>query len=371
MSLHCSRRRASSQTARLAHVVTRSLLETTSSPARSRLPRIGVCALNPHAGEQSLFGDEEVRIIRPGGRARDRRRGWICTAPSRLTHFCHEQRPVNSMRLSPCIMTRDTSRSNCWGMHQAVNITLGLPVIRTSVAHGTAYDVAWKGQARCESMMEAIRVAAQLVDRKHLLDWHASPLARSARQSRSLAFALHRSPQPSDVLVGAFIDLLRVIRTVVEQTGAQIGAKADVKQFPRDHDLPVCPRVGISIAPTRFGSTKCHRETTESPDHGPRSMSRRAADGVAASTGRPAHPPESPARCSGSRFASMAGFHRPSRLHTGSCPTVVVAWGHQTRNACRGRPTVWAIRPRPSTTWVEAEHRTGQFGWPHRAVAAD
>ena len=45
------------------------------------------------------------------------------------------------------------------GMHQAVNITLGLPVIRTSVAHGTAYDLAWQGHARCESMVEAIRVA--------------------------------------------------------------------------------------------------------------------------------------------------------------------------------------------------------------------
>ena len=50
------------ETARLAHVVTRCLLDSTGSPTA---PRIGVCALNPHAGEQSLFGDEELRIIRP------------------------------------------------------------------------------------------------------------------------------------------------------------------------------------------------------------------------------------------------------------------------------------------------------------------
>jgi 4-hydroxythreonine-4-phosphate dehydrogenase len=61
------------------------------------------------------------------------------------------------------------------GMHQAVNITLGLPVIRTSVAHGTAYDLAWQGHARCESMVEAIRVAAKLVDCRNQLRWYPEP----------------------------------------------------------------------------------------------------------------------------------------------------------------------------------------------------
>jgi len=48
-------------------------------------------------------------------------------------------------------------------MHRAVNVTLGLPIVRTSVAHGTAFDVAWQGRARSTSMVEAIRVACQLV----------------------------------------------------------------------------------------------------------------------------------------------------------------------------------------------------------------
>ena len=48
------------------------------------------------------------------------------------------------------------------GMHRAVNVTLGLPIIRTSVAHGTAFDIAWKRQAETGSMIEAIRVAARL-----------------------------------------------------------------------------------------------------------------------------------------------------------------------------------------------------------------
>ena len=57
------------------------------------------------------------------------------------------------------------------GMHRAVNITLGLPVIRTSVAHGTAFDLAWQGRARSDSMIEAIRVATQLVECKSHLRW--------------------------------------------------------------------------------------------------------------------------------------------------------------------------------------------------------
>ena len=53
------------------------------------------------------------------------------------------------------------------GMHRAVNITLGLPIIRTSVAHGTAFDIAWKRRAETGSMLEAIRIASRLaVDRE-------------------------------------------------------------------------------------------------------------------------------------------------------------------------------------------------------------
>ena len=48
------------------------------------------------------------------------------------------------------------------GMHRAVNVTLGLPIIRTSVAHGTAFDIAWRGRAEAGSMIEALRVASRL-----------------------------------------------------------------------------------------------------------------------------------------------------------------------------------------------------------------
>lgn len=52
------------------------------------------------------------------------------------------------------------------GMHRAVNVTLGLPVVRTSVAHGTAFDLAWRGEAETSSMVEAIRVAALLANQR-------------------------------------------------------------------------------------------------------------------------------------------------------------------------------------------------------------
>ena len=52
------------------------------------------------------------------------------------------------------------------GMHRAVNVTLGLPIVRTSVAHGTAFDLAWQGRAETSSMIEAIRVAAGLAAAK-------------------------------------------------------------------------------------------------------------------------------------------------------------------------------------------------------------
>ena len=59
-------------------------------------------------------------------------------------------------------------------MHQAVNITLGLPVIRTSVAHGTAYDRAWQGTASGDSMVSAIETAARLVACRQRLTWQVS-----------------------------------------------------------------------------------------------------------------------------------------------------------------------------------------------------
>ena len=126
-----------------------------------RPPRLAVAALNPHAGDGGLFGDEEARLIRPAVAAAqaagiDASGPWpIDTLFLRAQHgefdgvvaMYHDQGHIALKLLS--------------GLH-AVNISVGLPLVRTSVAHGTAYDIAWRGVADAEGMVEAARVAARL-----------------------------------------------------------------------------------------------------------------------------------------------------------------------------------------------------------------
>jgi 4-hydroxythreonine-4-phosphate dehydrogenase len=124
-------------------------------------PRIGVCSLNPHGGEGGLFGDEELRIIRPAVE-RGLAEGLRLEGPL----------PTDTLMVRACAgrfdavvaMYHDQGHIalKLLGMHRAVNVTLGLPIIRTSVAHGTAFDIAWKRQAETGSMIEALRVASRL-----------------------------------------------------------------------------------------------------------------------------------------------------------------------------------------------------------------
>lgn len=131
------------------------LLDTDNSP------RIGVCALNPHAGEEGLFGDEERTIIRP---AVDRARAAGLDARGPLPTDTLMVRARDGEFDAVVAMYHDQGHIalKLLGMHRAVNITLGLPIVRTSVAHGTAFDLAWRGRAETSSMVEAIRVAAGL-----------------------------------------------------------------------------------------------------------------------------------------------------------------------------------------------------------------
>lgn len=130
-----------------------------------RRPRIGVAALNPHAGEHGLFGDEERRVILPACR-RARAVGIAASDPlpadtlfgkaargayDGVVAMYHDQGliPLKLLAFGRC-----------------VNLTVGLPIIRTSVDHGTAYDIAGKGVADPGSMVEAIKLAAQLAARR-------------------------------------------------------------------------------------------------------------------------------------------------------------------------------------------------------------
>ncbi|MDR2756242.1 MAG: 4-hydroxythreonine-4-phosphate dehydrogenase PdxA [Planctomycetaceae bacterium] len=126
-----------------------------------RRPRIGVCSLNPHAGEDGLFGTEEIQIIRPAIQQAFLE-GLDIKGP-----FPADTIMVNAQKGffdAVVAMFHDQGHIalKLLGMHRAVNITLGLPIIRTSVAHGTAFDKAWQGIAETGSLLEACRIAAKL-----------------------------------------------------------------------------------------------------------------------------------------------------------------------------------------------------------------
>ena len=124
-------------------------------------PRTGVCALNPHAGEEGLFGDEEATVIGPAVKAA-LGQGNQVTGP--LPADTLMQRACRGEFDSVVAMYHDQGHIalKLLGFESAVNVTLGLPIIRTSPSHGTAFDIAWQGTARLEGMTEAIRVAAKL-----------------------------------------------------------------------------------------------------------------------------------------------------------------------------------------------------------------
>jgi 4-hydroxythreonine-4-phosphate dehydrogenase len=141
------------------------LLDRLLTRMLGRRPRLGIAALNPHASDGGLFGDEEVTIIAPAVRAAheqglDASGPWPCdTLFVRARHgafdgivaMYHDQGHIALKLL---------------GKGQAVNISAGLPIVRTSVAHGTAYDIAGRGIADAGSLIEATRVAALLARTK-------------------------------------------------------------------------------------------------------------------------------------------------------------------------------------------------------------
>jgi len=128
---------------------------------RKRAVRLGVCALNPHAGEQGLFGSEETELIVPGIEAA-RGRGIDVEGPLPPdTAFTEGVR----RRFDGVICQYHDQGHIPFKMlafETGVNVTLGLPIVRTSVDHGTAFDIAWQGIASPVSLSQAIRLAVEL-----------------------------------------------------------------------------------------------------------------------------------------------------------------------------------------------------------------
>jgi len=124
-------------------------------------PRIAVAGLNPHAGEGGLFGTEEVDEIAPAVQE-CRSEGILAEGPFPPdTVFLRGKRGEFDAVVA---MYHDQGHIpvKMLGFEEGVNVTIGLPIIRTSVDHGTAFDIAWKGVADPRSMVEAIRIAAEM-----------------------------------------------------------------------------------------------------------------------------------------------------------------------------------------------------------------
>ncbi len=130
-------------------------------------PRIAVAALNPHGGEGGLFGDEEQRLVTPAV-ARLVALGINASGP--LPADTLFQRAFRGAWDGVVALYHDQGHIpvKLIGMHEAVNITLGLPLVRTSVAHGTAFDIVGTGRADPASMLAAIEAAACIVGPRHL-----------------------------------------------------------------------------------------------------------------------------------------------------------------------------------------------------------
>jgi 4-hydroxythreonine-4-phosphate dehydrogenase len=124
-------------------------------------PRIAVAGLNPHAGEQGLFGCEEATVISPAIAA-CRARGIEVSGPfPGDTVFVRARRGEFDVVVA-CYHDQGLIPVKLVAFGEAVNVTLGLPIVRTSVDHGTAFDIAGKGVADPESMIAAVRLAARL-----------------------------------------------------------------------------------------------------------------------------------------------------------------------------------------------------------------
>jgi 4-phospho-D-threonate 3-dehydrogenase / 4-phospho-D-erythronate 3-dehydrogenase len=164
VSTHCSLRQAIERvtTPRVLDVI-----ELTSNTLRRFLdaPRIAVCGLNPHAGEHGLFGTEDIDHIIPAiNEARSR--GIDASGPHPADTVFFQAVHRNRYDAIVC-MYHDQGHGpmKLLAFDTGVNVTLGLPIIRTSVDHGTAFDIAWKGQAFTDSLGHALAYARKLAGR--------------------------------------------------------------------------------------------------------------------------------------------------------------------------------------------------------------
>jgi 4-hydroxythreonine-4-phosphate dehydrogenase len=154
--------------AKVPKLLTRSLMEQTIALTARELPlfdkvppRIAVAGLNPHAGEHGLFGREEETAIAPAI-ASCRAKGIDVSGPFPADTVFVRARKGEFDVVVACYHDQGLIPVKLAAFGRAVNVTLGLPIVRTSVDHGTAFDIAGKGVADAGSMIEAVLLAARL-----------------------------------------------------------------------------------------------------------------------------------------------------------------------------------------------------------------
>jgi len=131
-----------------------------------RPPRLGVAGLNPHAGEGGLFGREEIEVIAPAIAAA-KAEGILASGPfAPDTVFMRARTTAGHLGEFDVVVAMYHDQGlipvKYLGMEQGVNVTLGLPLLRTSPDHGTAFDIAGSGRADAASLLAAIRMARAL-----------------------------------------------------------------------------------------------------------------------------------------------------------------------------------------------------------------
>jgi 4-hydroxythreonine-4-phosphate dehydrogenase len=165
VSTHCSLRGACElEASKILHTI--QLGHEAVQSIGIRRPRIAVCGLNPHAGENGLFGDEDLESISPAIQSA-KEMGIQCEGPFPAdTVFL---KAVNGAYDLVVAMYHDQGHipMKLLDFEHTVNVSLGLPIIRTSVDHGTAFDIAGKNQANANSMKAALKLAVRMSRNRH------------------------------------------------------------------------------------------------------------------------------------------------------------------------------------------------------------
>ncbi|GBD00121.1 4-hydroxythreonine-4-phosphate dehydrogenase 2 [bacterium HR17] len=139
-----------------------------SVPVLQRLgierPSIAVAALNPHAGEGGMFGDEDERTVRPAVE-RLRTQGWEAVGPIPADSVFWRARKGEFDVVVALYHDQGHIAVKVLAFDRAVNVTVGLPILRTSPDHGVAFDIAWQNKARATSFQAALALAVQMAQR--------------------------------------------------------------------------------------------------------------------------------------------------------------------------------------------------------------